>query len=611
MLFAAAAVALVVLRSKLFAPSRGCNWTKLRRRFRRPLPFCFLLLAALILVSGLLHAPNNDDALSYRIPRVLNWLAESRWHWVHTPHPAMNSHVVGTEWLLAPWLALTGTDRWVFPINFAAFLLLPGLVFSVFRGLGVSGSVAGYWMWLLPSGYNYLLQAGGDANDILGVVYALSAMHFALRARRSRNPAEAWFAIMAGALLTGCKLSNLPLLLPVALALLPASRLLLARPIATVAVFLAGITASVVPIAAINLHYCGDWTGTANEGKGAGGETGEKQTVLAGGTAAPLTYVFVVNQPWVGVSGNCLSLLCDNLFPPVFPMAGWWNAHNRDFFPASYRQKLAENFEPDFLRLRELPGEERAGLGFGVSWLLIAAWLAATLNRRNGAARSGNAGTLMDRATRWSPYFSLLFFMTKSGITAAARIVAPYYALLLPALLTGRGHDRFVRSRWSQRAGLLVYLLAFGVLSITPERPLWPAQTILARLEQGHPGNAQLQRARLVYQVYAERPDAFAPLREWLPVDADAVGMLCLGNEPSTSLWRPFRRHRVRQLFFSDSRQALGQWGISYIIARNTGPQFETWLKSVNGEVLGTKKLTFYASREPITWSVVRLGTKH
>ena len=60
------------------------RWQKFRRRFRRPFPLAFLILAALAFFGGALYPPTNYDALAYRIPRVLHWLAAEQWHWIHT-----------------------------------------------------------------------------------------------------------------------------------------------------------------------------------------------------------------------------------------------------------------------------------------------------------------------------------------------------------------------------------------------------------------------------------------------------------------------------------------------------------------------------------------------
>src|SRR4051812_12587506 len=53
---------------------------KMARRFRRPFPVAFLTLAVLAILGGAIYSPTNYDALAYRLPRMLNWLAEGRWH---------------------------------------------------------------------------------------------------------------------------------------------------------------------------------------------------------------------------------------------------------------------------------------------------------------------------------------------------------------------------------------------------------------------------------------------------------------------------------------------------------------------------------------------------
>src|SRR3984957_19098784 len=165
-------------------------WLKLRRRFRRPFPLAFLILAAMAFLGGAIYAPNNFDGLTYRIPRILHWLPAGQWHWIHTPDARMNTRACGFEWLSAPLIELTNTDRWLFLINIASFLLLPGLVFSVFTKLGVRRRVAWHWMWIVPTGYCFLLQAGSIGNDLFGAPFALAAVDFALRAKISKSPRD-------------------------------------------------------------------------------------------------------------------------------------------------------------------------------------------------------------------------------------------------------------------------------------------------------------------------------------------------------------------------------------------------------------------------------------
>ena len=214
------------------------NFLKCRRRFQRPIPLAFLVLSAMAFLGGVLHAPSNFDGLAYREPRVLHWLAAGQWHWIHTDFHRLNVRTAGFEWITAPIFALARTDRFAFLINSISFALLPGLVFSVFTQLGVRRRVAWHWMWLLPTGYNFLLQGGSIANDAFPTVYGLAAVEFALRARQSGRVTDLWYSVVAVALLTGAKASNLPLVLPWAVLAAPLAGLLLKRPIATLGVVL-------------------------------------------------------------------------------------------------------------------------------------------------------------------------------------------------------------------------------------------------------------------------------------------------------------------------------------------------------------------------------------
>ena len=139
-----------------FFPKIG--WQKLRHRFHRLLPAAYLTLAVGAVAGGLLYPPNNLDEFTYRLPRVLHWLAEGHWHWIHSPDARMNDRSSGFEWLTAPLLALTKSDRLFFLPNALSFFFLPGLIYSTFIRLGIARRVAWHWMWLLPAGFNFALQ---------------------------------------------------------------------------------------------------------------------------------------------------------------------------------------------------------------------------------------------------------------------------------------------------------------------------------------------------------------------------------------------------------------------------------------------------------------------
>src|ERR1700691_927767 len=75
---------------------------ELYRLIRSPCPFALLVLAVMAFLGRLLHAPNIYDALAYRLPRVLHWLAADQWQWIHTIFPRLNNRACGIEWLSAP-----------------------------------------------------------------------------------------------------------------------------------------------------------------------------------------------------------------------------------------------------------------------------------------------------------------------------------------------------------------------------------------------------------------------------------------------------------------------------------------------------------------------------
>src|SRR6266568_1535106 len=226
-------------------------------------------------------------------------------------------------------------------------------------------------MWLLPTGYNFLLQAGSIANDTFPTVYALAAVDFGCRAWVSRRPADLWLSLLAAGLLTGAKASNLPLLLPWAIVLVPLWPLLKAKPVAALAVAALAALVSFVPTALLNVIYCGDWSGLTLERAGMG--FGLSWLLVAA----------VVAAFWLGPCRRNRSATCfdcdrqhdgSDATGPVFQSPAnkaTWEASRR--MPAALRR-----------------------------WVLIAPWAA------------------------------LAAYSMKSGMITGARLISPYYPLLLP-----------------------------------------------------------------------------------------------------------------------------------------------------------------------------------
>ncbi|HTX21913.1 MAG TPA: hypothetical protein VMD27_08680 [Candidatus Aquilonibacter sp.] len=564
--------------------SRG---KKFLRRFRRPLPLCFAMLASLIFLGGVIYAPTHYVALTYHIPRVLHWLADGRWHWIHTPVERMNYSGCDFEWLFTPLLLFTKSYHPLFLLNFISFLLLPGLVFSVFTRLGVHPRVARQWMWLLPAGYIFLLQAGSAGNDAFSAVFALAAIDFGCRARVSRQTSDLWFSLLAAALMTGVKPISAPLLLPWLISVFPLLPALRHKWISTTLALAVAAAISFFPIAVMNHHYSGDWLGTPLEPSR-----------------------LDVHNPLIGILGNGFELLQDNFVPPFFPPSHWWDQHVQSFVPNAWLM----DFQDGFFATGELPTEDWAGVGFGVSILALISWIASFWVSRF-ARRNGNPNSSVSaRWCRWvliAPWLALLVYCAKAGMATPARLIAPYYPLLLPLLLVGAGQSQIIRRRWWRSLAYGVMFLAFVVLAMSPDRPLWPAQTILSKLAARHPNSSMLSRALTVYSTYSHRSDPLAGVRALLPPDIRVVGFIGDADDCDISLWLPLGSRHVEHFLLSDPPEEIRARNIQYVVLGGYNLKahemtLDDWLQKSGAQLVASTNATLKISEGPQSWFVVR-----
>jgi hypothetical protein len=586
----AGAVAFAVWKGKTNAVFfQPYDFTRLRRRFRRPFPRAFLILALLAIAGGMIYAPSNYDALAYRLPRVMHWLAEGRWHWIHSDFDRINDRGPGIEWVSAPVIAFLRTDRWLFLLNAVSFLLLPGLMFSVFTRLGARGRVAWWWMWPLSCGYCFLLQAGSLGNDLFAVPFVLAAMDYALRSHQRKSLNAVWLSILAAGLFTGVKANTLPLGLPYVIALAPGWRLWFKKVYVTAAVCLVAVVISFLPIAYFNAKYLGHWTGeSAQEITSDKARTSER------------------------FAGNAMILAISSLTPPLAPFADWWNHH--------VAARLAEKrwgkaIDANFLApssifvISEMDTEEEAGLGFGLCLLLGATVLAVFCTTRNRApvrfrppAATFVLGTAM----------AFLVFMMTSYALSTPRLLAPYYPLLaIPLLLVAQ--PDIVRRRWWRALAMAGFILAAVPVIASPPRPLFPWRTTVAMLRRIGCPPKLVNRAETVYSVYSHRADGFAPLKALLPPGTRAVGLVTY-DDPEATLWFPYGSLRVIHVCHNDTGSFLRGEGLTYVLVSSDkfrldfSIPFEQWLAAVNGTRVQTMSLALRAGSGPVDWYLVRLN---
>jgi hypothetical protein len=577
--------------SPISFPDPGVFFHKIIHRFKRPFPLAFLVLTLIAFLGGVLYAPSNYDGLTYRLPRVLHWLAAGQWQWIHTNFPRLNNRACGMEWLSAPWIALFRTDRLLFLINFISFLFLPGLTFSVLSRLGVRRRVAWHWMWIAPTGYCFLLQAGSIGNDSFAAPFALAAIDFALRSKTSKNPRDFFISILAAALLTSAKTGNIPLLLPWAIAILPSLKVIFQRPVATMMVCLIALFASFLPTAVLNYRFCHDWSGLSLENI-------QTQPDLPLRTAANITLITVLN-----------------LTPPVFPEAGRWNHAVQKAIPADLSLRLHQTLiEPQAAEFAapEMQMEENAALGFGVTLLLLISVAAAALHGKFFPLSFHSSEALWRTGIIVTPWISAFALLTQSEVYPIGRIFAPFYILLLPLLLVPSGHGPLVKKIWWRFAAFIVFAMAALLLIISPARPLFPAKTVFNHIEAHHSNSKLLARITEVYSVYRNRNHAFAPALKALPPGLKTLGFVTY-DDPETSLWHPFGSRRIIHVCPGDNAAYLKGEGVEYILAKPSlfGTQFlefNDWLARVNGRLAQKVPLNLRAETGASDWYLVELN---
>jgi hypothetical protein len=564
-----------------------------RRRFLHPLSAIFLLLAAGAFIGGANHPANNYDMLTYRLPRMLHWLAAGGWQWIHTYNQRMNYSATGWEWAATPLLLLRGNTSWFFLLNIISYLLLPGLLFAVLRQFGVSGRVAWVWMWLFPAGLNFVMQAGSGANDTISVVYLLAAIYFAGRARTHRSLEDCVWSAISAALLTGCKASNLPLMLPCAIALLPALPIMQRRPVATTCFLMVALFSSFAPNMALNFRFTHDWAGSPHD-------EGHLK----------------IHNPIAGLIGNGLQLTVWNLQPPLMPGSGKVNDLMDHVLPGSVVNLLARDFPRFSIHLGEMPQEEGSGLGLAIT-VMVGISLVSAMRRATPTLafprRTGGGDRLWQKLTLVGGLLALLAFMCSLGSESAARLAAPYYLFLLIPLLLIPINAILVRRRWWMGCAILASLAGLPGLLLTPSRPLLPLPRIAATLAEKHPDSATAQRMETVYRVYADRADSLASLRRYLPTDAGIIGFVCSDDDSEVSLWLPLGSRKVFDLMPDDTAADLQVAGVKYIVVgaaglAQRGSSIEEFLAHYGGKIIGQEKIIVKVLRGAEDWYVVDVG---
>jgi hypothetical protein len=539
-------------------PGRG--WQGRNWRWRRTAPRLFAGLALAAGLGGALYAPSNYDTFWYRLPRVLHWLDAGRWHWIPTSEGRYNFLATGMEWFHAPLLAWSDSYRLLFLPNLAAFLLLPGLGFAVFRGLRVPGRTAWWWMWLFPSAWVFVSQAGSVANDLTSAVHLLAAVAFALRARRTLAFGDLAWSLLAAALATNSKQTNLPLLLPWLVVLLPALSRLRFHPGATLGLLALGLVASVVPNTLANLLHTGHWSGWS-----------------------PAERNFVPTHPLFAAVANTAILLVHNLLPPWVPGAAALNQSAAAF--ASRHPEWVRGFE--FFGAVPTSFDE-AWAGPGLFLTLLA--FPYVFRRHPGPALRTPFGFALALGV------ATFVLLTQMGCRQPARYLAPYFPLLLAVLLRRPGTASVVRHRFWPAAATLALLGALAYTALLKARPLVPIRPLLVAWAQANPDHPLARRLQGRLGPSGPR---LHPFETFVPALAGVkrVGFAALtAGEPY--LWDRAVGRRVVPVPRSATRTQLDQLGLEYVVINDLGALYDgradglAWAEAAGGEVVASAPLS-------------------
>lgn len=556
---------------------------------RRMLPLIFILTFFLIVCGSLLHEPNNFDGLSYRIPKILQWADHHRWHSIDTPFGELNYTLPNYEWLTMPFYMVTGGFHATVVINWIAYLFLPALFFSLLRTFGTPARLARDWMWIFPSAYLIAMQAGGIGNDLLGLTAILAALHCAKRFAATGRTSYLFDALLAAGFCTGIKLSNLPLagfvLIVLGLPALRAKRIALA---AAVALFVA--VSAVIPLA-LNFNHTGTILGTTSH---------DDQ----------------VQNPIAGCVGNGLIASVTTLAPPVFPGANQVSGALEKMLGQGLDSWLRAHYAKFTLRLNELPQEESGGLGLGITVMLLLNITIWFRRRKIEKTFRPNPALLPWQMFAWWGWlgFSLLVLSAKLGTGPAfPRNMLPWTPLLLAPIIGHFARGEIFRSRAWRIAAVLVALSAAPALILTPSRPLFPAaQFFEFAKKHGAPASA-LDRASVVYEVYAHRDDPFAPVKNELPGSVAVLGLISDGNEPTASWWKPYGSHHCVYLLSEDAVEAARKNGVEYVAIQEfaCGKYFdanaETWARTHRAHLIKSFELKLLAASPPMNYYLVKL----
>jgi hypothetical protein len=574
-------VCVVFWRKTASSGGAQISWLKWRKRMKSsPAWMAWCVVVILVLIGALAHAPSNYDGITYRLPRLLYWLQENRWHWIQGLDHRQNVSGLGHEWMITPMIAITRSDRALFLINFIPYLLLPGLFFIAACGLGIRKRIAAWWMCLVPLAYGITLQAGSIGNDLLPMSLGLASLAFAAQARRSNPTLCLVFSLLAAASMTGAKATSIPLALPIGIYWLWVAW----QTVHTRGIFKSmalalpwAIPSSIIPLAIACIIHTGHWTG--NPGNRYGAEAG---------------------RPLAGVVGNSVQISMGMIQPPLLPIAGRVNKALKDHAQNYSWHRWTKEFYPlsNISFGGEMPMEEYSGVGIGLTILLCLAVISKMVSCKNYSRRLFSIQWVIMAAS----LISLLVFMSKLGTGGCERLSLPYIPLIFLCFLFGIKNQLRMSSGVSASLRLLPAACIIPSLFLNPNRPLFPLDTLT---HSKHVPKVYQQRIATVYEAYQKRSHILSPLLDGIPSSA-TIGFAGSGNHSALGLFKPYGMRKVLNLTPENEDQIDWVVALPEMFEKRMNQSCKEWEARGIFEKVTEKNIISLAKVGPETWLIYR-----
>ncbi len=529
------------------------------------LPALFAFSAVALFIKGIALPPYHDDGLCYRIPRALNWIMDHRWHWIDAVDPRLDVLGSVSEWLSVPILMLTRSDRFVFLPNWICYLLLPGLIFSVWRNLGVSSKISWLCMWLMPTGFCFALQAVNTSNDSLAAFFVLAAFYFALNGSRTHAWSDFAFSILCIALATGVKLNQLPFLLAWVVALSAGWRILLARPGLTLAVCLWAALISFLPNCYFNYVHGRGWTG--------------------------LEYV-QPPPPLINYICTSYRIIIHNLMPPLFAFSSYGRPLLLDIEHSMMGDLLRHYYHEARPIFYVQVAVQQAGIGFLVTLLLVLFILLTRAAHTKTPRLFSSAFMTRRTLIFFGVGIAFLHYLLFVSSDQPARLICTFYLLLTPAFFSRRPLRDWVPWHILRLFTGMAMLLGTCTMFFLAENP---PLCLFHVLEERRLDDIEVKTG----------VDAL------LPPGEKEVGIIRYWNQRESWLWEPYGSRKVIELpaLPTPAVARARELGLRYLVISNKALHdnhlsIDFWLTGQPARVIGSAQ----ADAVDIGWYTVDKG---